>query len=231
MVGRTGDVAGGRWRRRLDRAAVTASCDVEGRRWGTRFLHRGGRGMVEEEWERMGSGSLAREWRSSKRKKSFTAAAMAWRRCWERAEQADGMGDADEGNGPVHLTHLALAPRLACQVTRTHGQRDAVAASTQRVAAACVRFAPARGVRKEARWRVRGRVRVHSGDVRASVRRNRACAARGRRCPGCALDALERDTATSATQIDFAIQFLKLQNSKKCQLTLKSPKTKVVEEL
>jgi hypothetical protein len=46
-----------------------------------------------------------------------------------------------------------------------------------------------------------------------------------------ALDALERDTATLATQIDFAIQFSKLQNFKKCQLTLKSPKIKVVEEL
>jgi hypothetical protein len=61
MVGQTRDVACGRRRRRLGRAAVTASCDVERRHWGARFLHRGGPGMVEEEWERMGSGSLAWE--------------------------------------------------------------------------------------------------------------------------------------------------------------------------
>jgi hypothetical protein len=48
---------------------------------------------------------------------------------------------------------------------------------------------------------------------------------------GCAHDALERGTTTSATQFNFAIQFSKLQNSKKCQLTLKSPKIKVVQEL
>jgi hypothetical protein len=142
----------------------------------------------------MGSGSLAQEWRSSKRKKSFTAAAMAWRRCWERAEQADGMGDADEGNGPVHLTHLALALRLACQVTRTHGQRDAIAASTQHVAGACVRFTPAHGVLKEARWRVRGEY----GSIAETSGRPYAGTERARHMAGAVRGA--RSTPWSATQ-------------------------------
>jgi hypothetical protein len=49
MVGRTGGVASGRRRRRLGRAAAMASCNVERQRWGARFLHKGGPGMVEEE--------------------------------------------------------------------------------------------------------------------------------------------------------------------------------------
>jgi hypothetical protein len=63
------------------------------------------------------------------------ATAKAWRRC-ERAKRADGMGDADEGNDPTHLTYPALVLRLACQVARTHG-----------AARRCLRRDPARGWR------------------------------------------------------------------------------------
>jgi hypothetical protein len=64
------------------------------------------------------------------------AAAKAWRRCREWAKRADGMGDADEGNDPTHLTYPALVLRLACQVARTHG-----------AAWRCLRHDPARGRR------------------------------------------------------------------------------------
>jgi hypothetical protein len=74
------------------------------------------------------------------------------------------------------LVPLKLVPRrpaASVRVTR-------LPAAAWRVARACVQFVFARRVRKEARWRVRGRVQVHSGDVGASVCRNRQRAACGR---------------------------------------------------
>jgi hypothetical protein len=121
------------------------------------------------------------------------------------------MGDPDEGNGPAHLTHPALALRLTRQVARTHG-----------AARRCRRLDPARGRRMRAvrpyarctkgnEMERRGRVWVHSGDVGASLRRNRACAARGRRCPGA------RTTLWSATQrrrrLNSVFEITKLQKA------------------
>jgi hypothetical protein len=164
MVGQTRDVAGGRRRRRLGRAAVTASRDVERRHWGARFLHTGGPGMVEEEWERMGSGSLAWE-KDFAAATTFSGGGRPWRSGSSVLRTRDGRAPfLSEARHSRRWRRLQGVPTsgFAIGAARSAARMRRVGGSSTTRRMAC-------GVARAAAWArrtVRGVVRrPHGGDT------------------------------------------------------------------
>jgi hypothetical protein len=144
--------------------------------------------------------------------------------------RADRMGNADEGNGPAHLTQPAFVLRLACQVARTPGaarrchRRDPVRGRRMHRQPACTRCT------KECEAECTGRDRgPHQRFPRlctpTSARLN---AWQGNRWRATTLWC---DVDVARFSFKSANEFSNLRNSTNCQLSWKSPKIKVVEEI
>jgi hypothetical protein len=189
MVGRTGDVAGGRRRRGAPRAVAAARCRPAAARLGgpaaagrVQGLRRGAReGEEQLEWCWFGAeGGVPR------RRRLWRPAGQRWR-AGRRAARETGRGSVlvvqQDGRDELEAMasrrapsggHLAVA---ACADARGSGVRRRVAGRARdRFAASCLGAVQWAWVRR----REPGRA-VHSGGAAASVRRRNARTTRGAR--------------------------------------------------
>jgi hypothetical protein len=221
VLGRVGGSAGDGERRSRGSPAVTALFRRGCSPWGSYGGLGSSGGCLW--WWRMAQGPVVVSGRGS------SAGAQQWQPVTCELRWSRGACRTTQANGPAAGLK---ASRLAGRVHALGARYDIARADAWLLGPAArphdllgAAYAPAWG------RSTHGVERVHNGISTAPVHQSNARTARGQRCPRWAHDALERDTAASATQINFAIQFSKLQNSKKCQQTWKSPKVKVVEEL
>jgi hypothetical protein len=89
-----------------------------------------------------------------------------------------------DGRGTARDAAELSSPLNPHPVGQPHARVTLSPAAAWRVACACTRGAPARGVGEEARRRVRGQGMVHNDVYEGTVRRNRACTACGKRGSG-----------------------------------------------